>query len=60
MITQALKSRTVKFGLLLTLASIVQMFVPFLPAEYIGIAGAVIGAVVVALRFVATLPLAEK
>ena len=60
MLANAFKSKTVLFGLLLTLASIAQMFVPFLPPEHIGIAGAVIGAIVVALRFVTTLPLDQK
>lgn len=57
---QALKSKTVLFGLLLTIASILQMFVPFFPTEYVGIAGTVIGAVVVMLRFLTTLPLDQK
>lgn len=60
MIIGALKSKTVLFGLLLAVASIVQLFVPFLPAEYVGIVGAVVGAIVIALRFVTTLPLSER
>lgn len=55
-----LKSRTILFGLLLTLASIAQMFVPYFPPEYIGIGGTIVGAVVVFLRFVTTLPLDQK
>lgn len=55
-----LKSKTILFGLLLTIASIVQMFVPYFPQEYIGIGGTIIGAVVVFLRFLTTIPLSEK
>lgn len=60
MLAQALKSKTILFGLLLAVASIAQLFVPFLPAEYIGIAGACVSAAVIALRFATTLPLSEK
>ena len=55
-----LKSKTLIFGAALTVASVLQMFVPFLPAQYIGITGAVIGAVVIILRFVTSVPLDEK
>lgn len=55
-----LKSKTVLFGLLLTLASAVQLFIPFLPPEYMGLVGAGIGAAVIVLRFLTTLPLNEK
>ena len=54
------KSKTILFGSLLTLASIIQMLVPFLPPKYIGIAGAVVGASIIALRFVTNLPLDRK
>lgn len=37
-----------------------QMFVPFLPPEYIGPVGAGIGAAVILLRFLTTVPLLEK
>lgn len=57
---QALKSRTVLFGLLLSVASALQMFVPFLPPEYVGPVGAGIGAVVILLRFLTTVPVSEK
>ena len=40
MMLQALKSRTVLFGLLLAVASALQIFVPFLPPEYVGLVGA--------------------
>lgn len=55
-----LKSKTVLFGLLLALASAVQLFVPFFPAEYVGYAGAIIGASIIILRFLTTVPLSEK
>ncbi len=55
-----LKSKTLLFGAALTVASVVQVFVPFLPAGYVGVTGAVIGAVVIVLRFVTTVPLDEK
>ena len=55
-----LKSKTVIFGLLLAIASVIQVFVPFLPAEYTGYVGAIVGAVVIVLRFVTTLPLDQK
>lgn len=55
-----LKSKTIMFGAALTAASVAQIFVPFLPAQYVGIAGAVVGAAVIVLRFVTTVPLDEK
>jgi hypothetical protein len=60
MLATALKSRTVRFGLLLTIASVAQMLAPFFPPEYVGVAGTVTGITVVVLRFVTTLPLDQK
>jgi hypothetical protein len=57
---KALTSKTVLFGLLLSIASAVQLFVPFFPQEYIGYAGAIIGAVIIILRFLTTVPVSEK
>ena len=57
---QAFKSRTVLFGLLLTIASIIQVFVPFLPPQYVGPVGAGVGAAVILLRFLTTVPISEK
>jgi hypothetical protein len=54
------KSKTLLFGLLLAVASIVQIFIPYLPAEYTGIVGSVISAAVIGLRFLTTLPLDQK
>jgi hypothetical protein len=55
-----LKSKTIIFGLALAIASAVQLFVPFLPQQYVGIAGAVIAAIIIVLRFLTTIPLSEK
>lgn len=60
MITQALKSRTVLFGLLLTVASIIQVAAPFLPPELVGPVGVASGIAVIILRFVTTLPIDQK
>ena len=54
------KSKTILFGLLLTIASVIQMLVPFLPPQYMGAVGTVVGVAVIVLRFVTTLPLSEK
>lgn len=56
----AFKSRTVLFGLLLAIASAVQVFVPFLPPQYIGIVGAGVSAAIIVLRFLTTVPISEK
>jgi len=55
-----LKSKTILFGLLLAIASVAQIFVPFLPPEYVGPVGAGVGAAVILLRFLTTVPLSEK
>ena len=57
---KVLKSKTVLFGLLLTLASIAEMYVQFLPKELIGPVGVTIGAITIFLRFLTTIPLDEK
>lgn len=54
------KSKTVLFGLLLTIASIAEMYVQFLPKELMGPVGVTIGAITVFLRFLTTVPLEEK
>ena len=62
MIAQALKSRTVLFGLLIVAISAAQGFVPMLriPVEaQIGVNMA-IGVIVVYLRFLTTQPISEK
>jgi hypothetical protein len=57
---QALKSKTVLFGGLLAIASGVQTLVPFLPANLVGPVGTLVGAAVVLLRFVTSVPLSKK
>jgi len=59
-LTQLLKSKTILFSLLLVIASIVQTLVPYLPVDYVGIAGTGVGITVMVLRFVTTLPLDMK
>lgn len=59
-LTKALSSKTILFGLLLSIASAAQLFVPFLPAEYIGYAGAAVGAAIIILRFLTTAPVDKK
>jgi hypothetical protein len=55
-----LKSKTVLFGLLLTIASIAQMLVPFLPPEHVGLVGTGVGIAVIVLRFLTSIPISEK
>ena len=60
MMIKALKSKTVLFGLLLTIASIAEMYVQFLPKDLTGPVGVTIGAITIFLRFLTTVPLDEK
>lgn len=55
-----MKSKTLMFGLLLTLASIAQMLVPYLPPAYVGASGAATGVAVIVLRFLTSIPINEK
>jgi hypothetical protein len=59
---QALQSKTIWFGLLLSIASWVQTVVVAapLPPEVVGIVGSVIGAIVVWLRTQTNVPLSQK
>ena len=59
-IKKILSSKTIIFGLLLAIASAVQLFIPFFPSEYVGYAGAVVGAAIIILRFLTTVPLDKK
>lgn len=59
-IVKMLKSKTIRFGLFLTVASILQVFVPFLPPHLVGPVGAVVGAAVIALRFMTSIPVSAK
>lgn len=61
-VKQALKSRTVKFGVALACLSVLQGFVGFIPANpavQAGIGCAIASAIVV-LRFITTQPISEK
>jgi len=61
-IKQALRSRTVQFGVALACLSVLQGFVGFLPASPVvqAIVGCGIASAIVVLRFITTQPLSEK
>ena len=62
MIQQALKSRTVQYGIALAVLSVLQGFVGFLPTNPAvqAIIGCIIASGIVILRFITTQPLSEK
>lgn len=62
MIKQALKSRTVQYGMLLASLSVLQGFVGFLPASPViqAVIGVGIASGVVVLRFVTTQAITDK
>jgi hypothetical protein len=62
MVKQALKSRTVQFGVAIACLSVLQGFVGFLPADPIlqSIVGCTIASAIVILRFMTTMPVSEK
>lgn len=61
-ITQALKSRTVQFGVALACLSVLQGFVGFIPANPAvqAVIGCGIASAIVVLRFITTMPISEK
>jgi hypothetical protein len=61
-VKQALKSRTVQFGVALACLSVLQGFVGFLPASPVvqAIIGCGIASAIVVLRFITTQPISEK
>lgn len=61
-VKQALKSRTVQFGVALACLSVLQGFVGFLPASPVvqAIVGCGIASAIVILRFITTQPISEK
>jgi hypothetical protein len=61
-VKQALKSRTVQFGVALACLSVLQGFVGFIPANPAvqAIIGCGIASAIVILRFITTQPLSEK
>jgi len=62
LIKQALKSRTVLYGIAIAVLSVLQGFVGFLPASpwVQAVIGCIIAAGIVVLRFVTTQPITEK
>lgn len=62
MVRQALKSRTVQFGVALACLSVLQGFVGFIPANPAvqAIVGCAIASGIVILRFITTQSLSEK
>lgn len=61
-IKQALKSRTVQYGVALAVLSVLQGFVGFLPANPAvqAMVGCVIASGIVVLRFMTTQPVSQK
>jgi len=62
MLKQALKSRTVQFGIAIAVLSVLQGFVGYIPANPAvqAIIGCAIASGIVILRFITTQPLSEK
>lgn len=62
MLNQALKSRTVQFGIAIAVLSVLQGFVGYIPANPAvqAIIGCAIASGIVILRFITTQPLSEK
>jgi hypothetical protein len=61
-VKQALKSRTVQFGIAIAVLSVLQGFVGFIPANPAvqAIIGCIIASGIVILRFITTQPISEK
>jgi len=61
-VKQALKSRTVQFGIAIACLSVLQGFVGYIPADPIiqATVGCLIASGIVILRFVTTMPISEK
>ena len=62
MVKQALKSRTVQFGVALACLSVLQGFVGYIPANPAiqAVIGCAVASGIVVLRFITTQPLSEK
>lgn len=62
MLKQAMKSKTVQFGIVLACLSVIQGFVGYLPADPAiqAIVGCAIASAIVVLRFMTTMPVSEK
>jgi hypothetical protein len=61
-VKQALKSRTVQYGIAIAVLSVLQGFVGFIPASPAvqAVIGCAIASGIVILRFITTQPLSEK
>ena len=60
-VKQALKSRTVKFGVGLACLSVLQGFIGFIPSPVVqAVIGCGIASAIVVLRFITTQPINEK
>lgn len=60
-VKQALKSRTVQFGVAVAVLSVLQGFVGFIPSPTVqAIVGCGIASGIVILRFMTTMPVSEK
>lgn len=59
---QALKSRTVQFGVSIAVLSVLQGFVGFLPTHPViqAMLGCCIAATIIVLRYMTTMPVSEK
>ena len=62
MLNQALKSKTVQYGIAIACLSVLQGFVGFIPANPVvqAVIGCGIAAGIVVLRFITTQPISEK
>lgn len=62
MLKQALKSKTVQFGVAIAVLSVLQGFVGYIPANPAiqAVIGCAIASAIVILRFITTQPISEK
>lgn len=62
MFKQAMKSRTVQFGVALACLSVLQGFIGYLPADPVvqAIVGCAIASAIVILRYMTTMPVSNK
>lgn len=62
MVKQALKSRTVQFGIAIAVLSVLQGFIGYLPADPVvqAIVGCAIASAIVILRYMTTMPVSNK
>jgi hypothetical protein len=61
MVKQALKSKTVQYGIAIAVLSVLQGFIGYIPSPAVqAVTGCLIASGIVILRFVTTQPLSEK